>query len=128
MTISAMRIVLTLLFFPAFVLLVRGFGSRAKAFRGIVAIIGLVVAGTVITNPRMLDEVALLAGINSTVELVLYLVVLTLVTLTAYMVAKFRYLEMRLSRLVQKLALSETDIMIEPQMQARGKPVDNDLR
>jgi len=69
--------------------------------------LGLMAAGTIITNPQLLDAIATSAGINSAVELVLYLVVLALVTIIAYMVAKFRHLEKRVAKLVQALATTE---------------------
>lgn len=44
-------------------------------------------------------------GIDRGVDLLLYITVLTLVTYVGYSFGKFRYLEKRMARLVQELAL-----------------------
>ena len=66
-------------------------------------------AGLAINFPGFLDQSAREIGISSGADLTLYLVVLSLLTLSGYMVGKFRRLEQRLSRLVHELAVRDAE-------------------
>jgi len=105
---NILRVLLTLLLLPAFILLVRGTGSRSRAFRGIVLLAGVGAAGIVINFPGLLDRSAEELGINSGADLTLYLLVLSLLTLVGYIVGKFRRIEQRLARLVHEIAVQDS--------------------
>lgn len=104
---SVVRIILALAFIPAFVFLVRGVGSRARAARGVVLIFGLGTTGLLLTSPHMINSAAERIGINSGIDLVVYLTVLSLTTHIGYSVGKFRRLEKRMSVLVHQLAVKQ---------------------
>jgi len=99
------RLVLTVLLFPAFALFVRGVGQRSKALRGIALFVGLGVAGVIINFPGLLDQSARGLGLNSGADLALYVLVLGLVSLAGYCLAKFRRLDQKIDRLVHNVAV-----------------------
>lgn len=103
---NAVRLFLAATFFPAFVLLVRGVGTRSRALRGIFVLVGVGLTGLVINFPFLVGRTANELGISTGGDLVLYSVVLVLVTLIGYMVGKFRRLEQRLSKLVHEVAVN----------------------
>ncbi len=102
----AIRIALSILLLPAFVLMVRGVGSRSKALRGMFLILGVGISGLIINFPGLLDRSARELGINSGTDLVIYLLVVGLLTLTGYMIGKFRRIERKMSILVHELAVT----------------------
>lgn len=107
---NVLRVALTLLLLPAFVLLVRGVSSRSRALRGIALLLAVGSAGLVINFPGLLDRSAKELGINSGADLTLYLLVLGLLTISGYVVGKFRRLEQRLSQLVHELAVRDSEL------------------
>lgn len=106
---NLIRLFLTVLFVPVFVTLVRGVGSRSRALRGMVLLVGVSTTGIFINYPSLLDRGAAQLGLNSAADLVLYLLVLALLTLIGYMVGKFRRIEQRIARLVHELAVSSAN-------------------
>jgi hypothetical protein len=108
MTTNIFRLALTLLFFPAFVVVVRGIGSRSRALRGVMLFLGIGTVGLIINYPGVLDESAQSFGIGSGINLAVYLCVLAIATLIAYIVGKFRRLERKLAKLVHDLAVRES--------------------
>lgn len=102
---SIMRFLLSILFFPAFVLLVRGVGARSRALRGVAVLGGLGITSVIINYPSLVDRAASEAGVSTAGDLVLYSVVLVVTTLVGYITGKFRRLEKRLSSLVHEVAV-----------------------
>jgi hypothetical protein len=105
---TLVRLLLTLGFLPAFVLLVRGTGSRSRAFRGVVLVLGVGLAGIIINFPGLLDNSASQIGISSGADLTLYLLVIGLLTMAGYVFGKLRRLEHRMNRTVQQMAVLES--------------------
>lgn len=70
---NILRVILTVLLVPAFVLLVRGVGSRSRALRGVALLASVGAAGLIINFPGLLDRSARELGINSGADLTLYL-------------------------------------------------------
>lgn len=103
---NLVRLFLTILFLPVFVILVRGVGSRSRALRGMVLLAGVSTTGIFINYPSLLDRGAAQLELNSGADLVLYLLVLVMLTFVGYVVGKFRRIEQRLNRLVHELAVS----------------------
>lgn len=99
------RIVLVLLFFPALISITRSVGQRSKAFRSILLFVFTAFVGLSILNPKLWEDLAEILGVNSGLDLLLYLNVLSLLTYVAYALGKFRYLEKRIATLVKELAL-----------------------
>lgn len=111
---SLIRIVLTLMLFPSFVVLVRGVGNRSRALRGMLLIFALGITGLIINYPNILNLTADEIGLSSGADLVLYLLVLAMITLTGYTVGKFRRSDHRVARLVHEMAVMESQSHMEP--------------
>jgi len=99
------RIILVLLFVPAFVGITRSVGSRSKAFRSILLFVFIGLVALSILSPQLWEDAAQILGVNSGVDLLLYGTVLALMTHIAYSLGKFRLMEKRIATLVQELAL-----------------------
>lgn len=102
---TVIRLILALAFAPAFIFLVRGVGTRARALRGVVLMLGLGTVSITLTYPNLVYFVADALGVNSSLDLLVYLTILTLMTLTGYVVGKFRRLEKRLNVIIHELAV-----------------------
>jgi len=103
--LNLIRLLLTIMFLPAFVLLVRGTGTRSRALRGIAVLIGVGGASIIINQPRIISRAASELGISSGGDLVLYAVVVALTTFVGYALGKFRRVEQRLNTVVHELAV-----------------------
>lgn len=99
------RLVLILLFVPAFIVIARSIGSRSKAVRTILLFSFPSVIGFSILFPQVWQSMADVLGVDRGVDLLLYVTVLTLITYIGYSFGKFRYLEKRIATLVRELAL-----------------------
>lgn len=102
---NLVRLILTLLFIPVFVLIVRGTGSRSRALRGIALMSGVGICGVIINFPTVLDKSARSLGIGAGLDLVVYILVLGTLVLSGYVVGKFRRMERRIAVLVQEMAV-----------------------
>lgn len=102
------RVILVLLFLPAFVGITRSVGSRSRAFRSILLIVFIGLVGASILLPQLWEDAAQLLGVNSGIDLLLYGTVLALLTHVAYSLGKFRLMEKRIATLVQELALHKS--------------------
>jgi len=99
------RLVLILLFVPAFIVIARSIGSRSKAVRTMLLFSFPSVIGFSILFPQVWQSMADVLGVDRGVDLLLYVTVLTLITYIGYSFGKFRYLEKRIATLVRELAL-----------------------
>ena len=99
------RFLLVILFIPAFIVIARSLGSRSRALRTLLLFSFPSLIGFSIIFPRVWQSMADILGIDKGVDLLLYVMVLTLVTYIGYSFGKFRYLETRIAALVQELAL-----------------------
>jgi len=102
---TVMRLILALAFAPAFIFLVRGVGMRARALRGVVLMLGLGAVSITLTFPNIVDFAADALGVSTSLDLLVYLTILTLTTLVGYVVGKFRRLEKRLNVVIHELAV-----------------------
>jgi len=105
---TAVRIFLVLLFFPAFIVLSRSIGSRSKAVRTLLLFLFPSLVGYSVLFPETWQSMANFLGIEQGVDLLLYVTVLTLTTYVGYSFTKFRYLEKRIAVLVQELTLLQS--------------------
>jgi len=103
--VIVIRLVLILLFVPAFIVIARSIGSRSKAVRTILLFSFPSVIGFSILFPQVWQSMADVLGVDRGVDLLLYVTVLTLITYIGYSFGKFRYLEKRIATLVRELAL-----------------------
>jgi len=106
---TAVRLFLLLLFFPAFIVLSRSIGSRSKAIRTLLLFSFPSLVGYSILFPETWQSMANILGIDQGADLLLYVIVLTLVTYIGYSFTKFRYLEKRIAILVQEIALRQNE-------------------
>ena len=106
---TAVRIFLVLLFFPAFIVLSRSIGSRSKAMRTLLLFSFPSLVGYSVLFPETWQSMANFLGIEQGADLLLYITVLTLVTYIGYSFAKFRFLEKRIAVLVQEIALKQDE-------------------
>lgn len=110
---NLVRLFLTILFLPVFIMLVRGVGSRSRALRGMVLLAGVSSTGILINYPSFLDRGAAQLGLNSGADLMLYLLVLVITTFVGFVVGKFRRIEQRINRLVHELAVSSANTRLD---------------
>ena len=101
------RILLVLLFIPAFIVLARSLGSRSRALRSLLLFTFPSLVGFSIVFPSIWQSAADLIGIDRGVDLLLYVNVLTLITYIGYSFSKFRNLEKRIATLTQELAITK---------------------
>ena len=99
------RILLILLFIPAFIVLARSLGSRSRALRTILLFSFPSLIGFSIIFPQVWQSMADLLGVDTGADLLLYVTILTLITYIGYSFGKFRHLEKRIALLVQELSL-----------------------
>lgn len=102
------RLLLVLLFIPAFVVLSRSIGSRSKAIRTLLLFSLPSLVGYSVLFPQTWQSMADYLGIGKGSDLLLYITVLTLTTYIGYSFSKFRYLEKRIAVLVQELTLLQS--------------------
>ena len=100
------RIILIMLFIPAFIVIARSLGSRSRALRSLLLFSFPSLVGFSIIFPEVWQSMADLIGIERGVDLLLYVTVLTMVTYIGYSFSKFRYLEKRIATLVKEVALA----------------------
>jgi hypothetical protein len=108
------RIFLILLFIPAFIVLARSLGSRSRAVRTLLLFTFPSLVGFSILFPGVWQRIADAVGVARGVDLLLYVVVLTLITYIGYSIGKFRHLEQRISVLTKCLALIENESENQP--------------
>ena len=108
------RIFLVLLFIPAFIVLARSLGSRSRAVRTLLLFTFPSLIGFSILFPEIWQRIADAIGVERGVDLLLYVVVLTLITYIGYSIGKFRHLEQRISVLTKCLALIENEAENQP--------------
>jgi len=99
------RLLLVILFIPAFIVLARSLGSKSRAMRSLMLFTFPSLVGFSIVFPSIWQSMADLVGVERGVDLLLYVTVLTLVTFIGYSFTKFRYLEKRIAKIVKELAL-----------------------
>ncbi len=99
------RIVLLLCFIPGVVLLARTLDARSRALRYIIFICFYLILLASLVWPSIFDSLASSWGVNSGLDLIVSVVVVSLLTFAGYVVNRFRHLFHRQSLLVQELAL-----------------------
>ncbi len=99
------RLLLVILFIPAFIVLARSLGSKSRAMRSLMLFTFPSLVGFSIVFPSIWQSMADLVGVERGADLLLYVNVLTLVTFIGYSFTKFRYLEKRIAKIVKELAL-----------------------
>ena len=102
------RLLLVLLFIPAFIVLSRSIGSRSRAVRTILLFSLPSLVGYSVIFPETWQSMADVVGVDRGADLLLYVTVLTLITYIGYSFSKFRYLEKRIAILVQENTLLQS--------------------
>ena len=102
-----LRLFLVLLFVPAFIVLARSLGSRSRAVRTLLLFSFPSLVGFSILFPEIWQRIADAIGVGRGVDLLLYVVVLTLITYIGYSIGKFRHLERQIAVLTKRLTLTE---------------------
>lgn len=99
------RVILIVLFFPAFFLVVRVRTARFKALRILMLLALMLITSYSIIFPETWQDFAELLGIGRGPDLMLYLLVVAFITFVGLVIRKFKDIEYRNSLLVQEVAL-----------------------
>ena len=108
------RVILIVLFFPAFFLVVRVRTARFKALRILMLLALMLITSYSIIFPETWQDFAELLGIGRGPDLMLYLLVVAFITFVGLVIRKFKDIEYRNSLLVQEVALQN---VLKPKVQ-----------
>lgn len=101
------RFFLIVLFFPAFVLVVRLQSAQFRAIRLILLFVLMLATGYSIVFPETWQSIADALGVGRGADLLLYLLAVSFITFVGLVIRKFKKIEQRIAILVQQLAIQE---------------------
>lgn len=105
MAIMVIRIVLIVLFFPAFYLVVRVRSAQFRAMRIMMLLALMLITSYSIAFPETWQNFAEILGIGRGADLMLYLLAVAFITFVGLVLRKLRDIEYRTSLVVQQIAL-----------------------
>jgi small membrane protein len=99
------RILLAAAFIPAFIGIVRLSSARSRALRILMFLVLVLMVVLSLIFPAVWDDLADLVGINSGLDLLVYVTILALMSYIFYGMSKFKLVEKRLTVVTRELAL-----------------------
>jgi hypothetical protein len=99
------RILLAAAFIPAFIGIVRLSSAKSRALRILMLLVLILMVFFSLIFPTVWDDLADVVGINSGLDLLVYVTILALMSYIVYGISKFRLVEKRLTTVTRELAL-----------------------